>query len=72
MAVFEHSNLLNIFQEISASKYNRLCNSDSMVYALQLKQKSSTGVFCKMLEELFLRIIWDAASEKKTEEEIIN
>ena len=40
-----------------------------MVYALELRQKSTAGVFCEILEHLLLRIALGAASEKKSEEE---
>ena len=58
------------------SKENMLCNSfsvDIKVYALQLKQKSFTGVFHGVLRNFrtvtFDNKPWRVASEKKTEEE---
>ena len=51
------------------SKDNMRRNSDMMLYALPLKQKSTAGVFCEILEQLLSRIIFGAASENKTEEE---
>ena len=46
-----------------------LRNLDMMVYALRLKQKSTTGVFCEILEQVLWRILLGAASEKETVEE---
>ena len=50
------------------SKDNMRRNSDMMLYALQLKQKSTAGVSCEILEQLLSRIIFGTASEKKTED----
>ena len=45
-----------------------LRNSDMMVCALQLKQKSTAGI-CKILEQLLSRIVLGAASENEEEKD---
>ena len=68
-SIFSFNQIYSEKYLLQNSKGSILRNSDMMVYALQLKQKTTAGVFCEILEQLLWRIILGATSEKKTEEE---